>query len=168
MKPDLIEEIADKWQAEWMREDLPIEKHPTVADVVKAGIGEYCQRVAKADAPEAKPVAWAHYDCGELMGVLEFETERYNVPLYAKPSGVTVPDEKRGLYNKYHVERLNDTTGKHKDCEYYVLDLKHDKFSLPALTAYHDACIAEFPELAKDLREKISQMKLLRAAAEGE
>jgi hypothetical protein len=80
MKPDLIEELAMKWS--FCRGE-----HTAITNALT----EYASR-AKADAPEAKPVAWAHYDCGELMGVLEFETERYNVPLYSH-SGVTVPRE---------------------------------------------------------------------------
>lgn len=62
--------------------------------------------------------------------------------------------EPAGLYTKFRVERLNDPTDKHKDCEYFVLDLNHDKFSKPALLAYADACEREYPELAADLRNK--------------
>jgi hypothetical protein len=61
-------------------------------------------------------------------------------------------DAKLGLYRKYDVRRLNDPTGKHAACHYYVLDLNHDRFAGPALRAYADACEAEFPALATDLR----------------
>jgi hypothetical protein len=36
-----------------------------------------------------------------------------------------------------------------------VLDLKHDRFAGPALRAYADACEAEYPLLARDLRAKL-------------
>jgi len=62
-------------------------------------------------------------------------------------------DKYRGLYTKFHVERLDDPTGKHKGCRYFVLDLNHDKFAIPALQAYIGACINEYPELAHDLVE---------------
>ena len=64
------------------------------------------------------------------------------------------PDQQLGLYEKYHVERLNDQTGKHRDCTYYVLDLSHDKYAVDALLAYAAACEAEFPTLAFDLRHE--------------
>ena len=61
-------------------------------------------------------------------------------------------DEHRGIYEKYHVERLNDPEGKHAACNYFVLDLVHDKFAIPALRAYAKACERKFPQLAKDIR----------------
>lgn len=66
----------------------------------------------------------------------------------------TDADTERGLYRKYRVERLSDPTGKHADCDYYVLDLVHDRFARAALRAYADACEAEFPALAADLRKR--------------
>ena len=67
-----------------------------------------------------------------------------------------ISDEgRRGLYEKYHVKRLNDTGGKHDNCYFFVLDLDHDKHARPALWAYAESCEAEYPELAKDLRAAI-------------
>lgn len=63
-------------------------------------------------------------------------------------------DHERGLYRKYLVKRLDDRAGKHRYCEYYVLDLMHDKFAAPALDAYASACEVEYPQLAADLRAK--------------
>lgn len=60
-------------------------------------------------------------------------------------------DQERGLYSKYDVRRLNDTTGKHDECEFFVLDLKHDKHAKHALIAYSIACREEYPILADDL-----------------
>lgn len=60
-------------------------------------------------------------------------------------------DQDRGLYGKYAVRRLNDSTGKHDDCYFFVLDLKHDKFAKHALVAYSIACRESYPVLADDL-----------------
>lgn len=61
-------------------------------------------------------------------------------------------DEHKGIYRKYRVERLNDSANKHKFCNYFVLDLDHDKFAIPALRAYAKACKKEYPQLAKDIQ----------------
>ena len=63
-----------------------------------------------------------------------------------------------GLYNKFSVGRTDgrDNPGeKHCDCDYFVLDLTHDPYALPAILAYADACFREYPQLAADLRAKI-------------
>jgi hypothetical protein len=65
-------------------------------------------------------------------------------------------DRNRGLYERYRVERLNDPHGIHIHCPYFVLDLRHDKFSVPAIEAYILACESEYPKLARDLRLMIS------------
>lgn len=59
---------------------------------------------------------------------------------------------------KYRVERTDGSSrpeGKHAACPYFVLDLTHDKFAAPALLAYADACEAEYPLLAADVRKLI-------------
>lgn len=59
---------------------------------------------------------------------------------------------------KYKVERTDGSTapgGKHAACPYFVLDLVHDKFAAPALRAYAEACEAEFPLLARDIRGRL-------------
>lgn len=60
-------------------------------------------------------------------------------------------DPTRGLYEKFIVRRTDDSP-KHDGCEYFVLDLTHDKHAAPALAAYADSCEAEYPLLAADLR----------------
>ena len=63
----------------------------------------------------------------------------------------------QGLYRKFEVNRTDGSDapgGKHHGCEYFVLDITHDKFAAPALLAYADACESEYPELATDLRER--------------
>jgi hypothetical protein len=64
-------------------------------------------------------------------------------------------DKKRGLCGKFNVERA-DGSAKHNDCDYFVLDLTHDPFSLVALGAYADACEGEYPVLSADLRAKMN------------
>lgn len=64
-----------------------------------------------------------------------------------------------GLYEKYLVKRTDGSSeagGKHENCGYYVLDLVHDRFAIPALAAYAEACKDEFPALAADLRRLIA------------
>ncbi len=64
-------------------------------------------------------------------------------------------DEDRGLYRKFDIRRLDGSSRKgrkHHGCHYFILDLDHDPFAVPALRAYADACRSEFPLLAADLR----------------
>ena len=64
-------------------------------------------------------------------------------------------DKTKGLTpNKFKVTRLDNRHSKgekHHDCVYYVLDLTHDEFAIPALIAYALACEAEYPALAHDI-----------------
>ena len=61
-----------------------------------------------------------------------------------------------GLYDKYLVQRrdASDLPGeKHEGCRYFVLDLTHDPFAIPAIRAYVAACAEEYPKLAEDLNQ---------------
>lgn len=67
-------------------------------------------------------------------------------------------DPTKGLHHKFNVVRTDGTSapgGKHDGCDYFVLDLTHDKFAAAALAAYADACASEYPRLAADLRHKL-------------
>jgi hypothetical protein len=67
-------------------------------------------------------------------------------------------DKSRGLYNKFNVTRTDGSSepgGKHDGCDYFVLDLSHDPYAIPALMAYHEACQALYPRLASDILTKI-------------
>lgn len=71
-------------------------------------------------------------------------------------------DKHRGFYHKFIVERTDGKSApgeKHDRCEYFVLDMSHDKHALPALRAYEMSCRYEYPILAEDLRAKIAQME---------
>lgn len=70
-------------------------------------------------------------------------------------------DRNRGLYGKFHVERTDGKSApgeKHHDCEYFLLDLNHDKYAVPALRAYAEHCEAEYPQLARDLFAKADEI----------
>lgn len=60
-----------------------------------------------------------------------------------------------GLYRKYHIQRADGRDqspgDKHYGCEYFVLDVTHDPFALPALRSYARACMKTHPALARDL-----------------
>lgn len=65
-------------------------------------------------------------------------------------------DPTRGIYRKFEVRRTDGSSApgkKHDGCAYFVLDLTHDKYAGDALRAYADACEAEYPLLADDLRD---------------
>ena len=69
---------------------------------------------------------------------------------------------KEGLYNKFSVQRRDgkDAPGcKHHGCEYFVLDLTHDKHAAPALRAYAESCKKEYPVLAYELRVIAEEME---------
>ena len=60
-------------------------------------------------------------------------------------------DKSRGIYRKYKVERV-DQSEKHGECEYFVLDPKHDIYARAALRAYADACETDgYVALSKDI-----------------
>ena len=81
-------------------------------------------------------------------------------------------DQRRGIYRKYFVQRLDEDDQKlrlklcaelsggriplppppkHENCEFFVLDLVHDPFAAPALRAYAKACAVDYPILAREL-----------------
>lgn len=65
-------------------------------------------------------------------------------------------NHKRGLYQKFTVTRTDGSSepgSKHANCRYFVLDIDHDEFAIPALKAYEAACRAQYPALADDLRK---------------
>ena len=70
-------------------------------------------------------------------------------------------DYEKGLYNKFAVVRTDGSSapgGKHHKCNYFVLDLTHDKFAAVAIAEYARACQYEFPALAKDLVNMIGDL----------
>lgn len=66
----------------------------------------------------------------------------------------------QGKYKIFRTDGSSNPGGKHRFCQYFVLDLQHDKFSVQALEAYASACEQEYPQLAVDIREKLKGTKL--------
>jgi hypothetical protein len=65
----------------------------------------------------------------------------------------------RRIYRKYQVRRTDGSSepgGKHARCVYFVLDIDHDPHALPAPEAYANACEAERPALARDIRAALA------------
>jgi hypothetical protein len=72
-----------------------------------------------------------------------------------------VDDRRRGLYDKFSVLRIDGSSGprgKHNNCDYFVLDLVHDRYARDAILAYAQACVGEYPALAEDLRSRAARM----------
>ena len=69
----------------------------------------------------------------------------------------------RGLYGKYLVSRTDksDFAGKkHDGCEYFVLDLTHDRFAVKAIRVYAiGARLAGYDQLSADLFAKVKDME---------
>lgn len=67
-----------------------------------------------------------------------------------------------GLYHKFNVSRTDGSSEpgcKHHGCDYFVLDLTHDPFAMPALAAYAEGCKEKYPQLAEALADKLTLMK---------
>jgi hypothetical protein len=70
-------------------------------------------------------------------------------------------DTTRGLYKKYNVTRADGSSepgGKHRHCDYFVLDLVHDPYAIDALQAYAIACRRDYPALSESLENRIWAM----------
>ncbi len=73
-------------------------------------------------------------------------------------------DTNRGIYEKFIVRRFDGSHRKgkkHGGCEYFVLDLSHDKFAGPAIRAYAEACATEYPHLSRDLLRKLPTREMV-------
>lgn len=66
-----------------------------------------------------------------------------------------MPEQSKGLYNKYKVERIDGKPGR-ENCQYFVVDVCHDPYGPAAVRAYIDALPDDFAQLKADL-EKILQ-----------
>lgn len=73
---------------------------------------------------------------------------------------LTRPKQEQGVFQKYRVERVDytDMPGmKHANCFHFVLDITHDPFARLAALRYAAACQGEYPRLAQDLIERVSE-----------
>lgn len=60
----------------------------------------------------------------------------------------------QGIFRKFAVRRVDGSDapgGKHDGCEYFVLDMTHDKHAPAALLVYADSCRTTHPRLSEDL-----------------
>lgn len=157
-------------------EDLTAEERAIVEDTVT----EYCPHISSEAWPETYEWALQRIEarraffgqgesekvecpkCKQKVGPgwdHEVSPQRFTCqrPQPAPPEPASTTNKSRGLYNKFNVERTDGKSEpgeKHYGCEYFVLDLTHDKFALPALRAYAEACGNEYPQLASDLLRK--------------
>ena len=72
-------------------------------------------------------------------------------------------DPERGLYEKYIVHRRDGRSlvdEKHDGCEYFVLDLTHDRHCVDALRAYAESCQTDFLLLSQDLFKRASELEM--------
>lgn len=71
-------------------------------------------------------------------------------------------DKDRGLYEKFRVRRTDGRSNKgqkHHGCEYFVLDLNHDKMAVFALREYaRQAHLNGYDKLGDDLDKKVFQL----------
>lgn len=70
--------------------------------------------------------------------------------------GQTAPanQQRAGVYHKFNVSRTDGRdlpSGDRHGAEYFVLDVTHDEFAMPALAAYAAACRSDYPALADDM-----------------
>lgn len=65
-----------------------------------------------------------------------------------------------GLYAKYTVKRNDDVNGKHDDCPFFVLDIKHDIHARRAVEEYIFSCFTDSPTLAQQLQDLLDDTEL--------
>jgi len=77
----------------------------------------------------------------------------------------------KGIYRKFNVSRTDgrDAPGeKHHGCHYFVLDLDHDPFAVPAMKKYALACREKCPELADDIEGWVESQRPCGCRSAGE
>jgi erythromycin esterase-like protein len=77
----------------------------------------------------------------------------------------------QGLIGKFNVSRVDGSDaagGRHEGCRYFVLDMTHDRHAIPALRSYADSCEADYPALARDLRQAAAELEASPAAPDQE
>lgn len=134
---------------------------PANVRTVEDKMGDVHRR--RADDPDLWGMNERAGDGGEEDGEDYAPWPTGEVATYAPLTVVEVDPEplpaETGLYGKFRVERVDgrDQPGGDKaDAAYFVLDYVHDRYAQRAVLAYADACAAELPELASDLRARIA------------
>lgn len=68
---------------------------------------------------------------------------------------MTQDDRKRGLYEKFFVQRNDGRSGvgeRHEHCEYFVIDLHHDKHAALAASRLREIVREGIPEARRRFR----------------
>lgn len=71
------------------------------------------------------------------------------------------------IHHKYVVRRTDGKSEpgeKHERCEYFVLDLTHDRHAIAALRAYAESCVGEDARLSEELRVLAGAIAMERKA----
>lgn len=99
-------------------------------------------------------------DCELDYAILHIQDQ-----ISGRPGAMNVPadrapqdNEALGLYFKFAVVR-NDQNKRHKGCQYFPLDLIHDKHAVPAARAYAASVQVENLGLALDLYKKADEFE---------
>lgn len=72
-------------------------------------------------------------------------------------------EQDHGVIQKYTVRRRHDPSGKHDDCWFFVLDIKHDPLAREALAAYAVAAReAGYLALYADLTERLAAVQQVK------
>lgn len=98
---------------------------------------------------------------GNQSETVDFMVQRIEAAFREPRKVVALPETSPGLYKKFHVRRTDARDisfhDKHFGCEYFVLDVTHDPFAIPALEAYIDYCRTDLPQLAADLEKLVGR-----------
>jgi hypothetical protein len=88
----------------------------------------------------------------QLFGLL---AKHYGIALPGRDLVETDEDKKfEGLDDRYLVSRVDGRSKKgekYHGCDYFVLDMTHDRYAMSAVEQYGMACKQEYPKLATDL-----------------
>jgi hypothetical protein len=122
-----------------------------VDDAMRAHLGpKYCPASGKPDDSFLSPVAV--YDAASAQA-------EQQVSFPERDASKT--NAEQGLYRKFEVRRVDGSDapgGKHHDCEYFVLDMTHDRYAKAALRTYAQLCHATHPQLAYELDKRYDLM----------
>ena len=65
-------------------------------------------------------------------------------------------EKQTGLEKRYMVERINDPDGTHNNCDFFVLDLRHDPLARDSALDYAERALAAgYNQLSYDLAEQV-------------
>ncbi|HEY3559635.1 MAG TPA: hypothetical protein VGL05_19335 [Kribbella sp.] len=100
--------------------------------------------------PFDEPITQAEYERRRAISTCRFPAS-YDQAEIDRLAAKRAAEDAAGLEHRYHVQRLNDDSGKHTNCRYFVLDPQHDQFARVALWHYATACEPTNAPLARDL-----------------